>query len=206
MNENDIKVLFVDDDEGWSSLVSDYLSEVNNIQLISVCNSAEIAFQIIESNGIDIILLDVDLGILEYNGIDLAMQLKTKTNAKIIMFTMSESKEIIEKAIFAGAVDYVIKGEYKKTLVPTINRVLYSSSADIMAGAMRKNEIKVKLSGLTKTERKVLGRCCEGKKPEDIQKEFDYQPQSYWNCIGKIKRKLNVNELNDAVNYIKMHL
>lgn len=205
MNNKCIKVLLIEDDEGWRSIISNYLDGVSDIQLVSICDSAETAFEIIENNDIDIILLDIDLSILEYNGIDLALRLKTKTKAKIIMFTISEDKEIIESAIFAGAVDYVIKSQYKETLVPTIKRVLYSLSAGVIAETIREKKIEIKLFGLTKTERKVFDRCCEGENPEEIQKEFEYQPQSYWNCIGKIKKKLNVESLKDVISYIKNH-
>jgi Response regulator containing a CheY-like receiver domain and an HTH DNA-binding domain len=195
----------IDDDEGWIDIVSNFLKDTENFDVFT-CNHAEFAEQMIEKSAPDVILIDVDLGILEYNGIGLAEKLKNKTQAKIIMFTISQDKEMIEQAIIAGAVDFVVKSQFKETLVPVILRSLYHFSSDVIVKAVRKRDVLLKISTLTKTEQAILKRSLDGKNAESIQEELKYEKQSYWNCIGKIKKKLNVNSMKDAVTLMKDHL
>jgi DNA-binding NarL/FixJ family response regulator len=195
----------VDNNQGWRNVISDYLKNNNEIALVGACESTEEAFEIIENNIIDIILLDTDVNKLIYEEFDTTLYLKKATDADIIMLTISENRDIVEKAILAGAVDYVLKSEFKETLVPTIKRVYFNSCSKIIAEIIRKKEIELKLSGLSKSEREIIDKCCNDKTPIEIQSELHYQKQSYWNCVNKIKKKLNFDSLKEAVDYIKAH-
>ena len=200
---NNLKILMLDDDASWRSIISDYLKNIDQIDLVSTCETVDQAVEILKNNKIDIVLLDLNLSRLEYDGIDAAAKLRKITNAKIIMLAVSESKMMIEKVIIAGAVDCVLKGEFKEALIASIKRAYFSSCSEMISEIIRKKEVALMLSGLSKCEREIIEKCCMDKKSDEIQKELHYQKQAYWNSVNKIKKKLHLRSLKEAVDYIK---
>jgi DNA-binding NarL/FixJ family response regulator len=71
----------------------------------------------------DVILLDISMG--EFNGIDIARQLRDSgCNAKIIFLTVHEDSDYVNAAFGAGGSAYVVKSRLNIDLFSALNAVL----------------------------------------------------------------------------------
>jgi len=103
-----IKVLIVEDDPMVVKFNKYYLEQVGGFQLKAVAASADVAFEVLEKEAIDLILLDIYMpGI---NGLELLSELrKTDTNVDVIIVSAAKDSISIKKALQYGAIDYLIK-------------------------------------------------------------------------------------------------
>ncbi len=100
------KVLVVDDDPINRKLIVNILSK-KGFETIEAGNGVE-AFEILEHNEIDIILLDIVMPVM--NGIEFLKEIKTKPqflNLPIIILTTDDSKKT--EVLSLGADDIIIK-------------------------------------------------------------------------------------------------
>ena len=103
-----IKVLIVEDDPMVVKFNTYYLEQVGGFKLKAVAASADAAFEVLEKEPIDLILLDIYMpGI---NGLELLSRLrKTDKNIDVIIVSAAKDSISIKKALQYGAVDYLIK-------------------------------------------------------------------------------------------------
>lgn len=106
-----IRILLVEDDEDDYILALDYLDEINFLdsELVRATNAAE-AFGFMSDQHFDLCLLDYQLGGM--NGLEvLAKSQQMGFSAPIIMLTGHRDDVLDQRALDAGAVDYLIKSE-----------------------------------------------------------------------------------------------
>lgn len=108
MTTDPIKVMIVDDHqlmiEGLKPLLEDELG----IGLVAGANSMEEALKVLESQEIDVILMDVNMPTV--SGIEATIGIKERyPNTKVIALTMHEDIAVITKMIKAGASGYILK-------------------------------------------------------------------------------------------------
>lgn len=108
---SDLKVLIIDDDEDDYFITSQYLEEIETINVS--CNwsyNIKDAQEKLISNTYDLYFLDYRLG--AKTGLELMMEAKQKgANKPIILLTGKGTKEIDKLAVENGAYDYLVKGE-----------------------------------------------------------------------------------------------
>lgn len=106
-----IRILLVEDDEDDYILALDYLDEINFLdsELVRATNAAEALF-FMSDQDFDLCLLDYQLGGI--NGLEvLAKSQEMGFSAPIIMLTGHRDDVLDQRALDAGAVDYLIKSE-----------------------------------------------------------------------------------------------
>jgi len=105
MSNDKKKVLLIEDDEAIAELVKDYISD--DCEVDYVANGKNAIIKVADSSYSTIIM---DNTLPDVQGIELIQDvLKIKPKSKIIMMTGSENPEIKEKAMAAGAKDFVVK-------------------------------------------------------------------------------------------------
>jgi DNA-binding NarL/FixJ family response regulator len=108
MVETPIQVLIVDDHQLMIEGLKPLLEDEEDIGQVSGANSMEEALQFLDSNQIEVILMDVNMP--DISGIEATKQIKAQyPNIKIIALTMHEDIAIITKMIKAGASGYILK-------------------------------------------------------------------------------------------------
>jgi len=108
MVETPIQVLIVDDHQLMIEGLKPLLEDEEDIGQVSGANSMEEALQFLDSNQIEVILMDVNMP--DISGIAATKQIKAQyPNIKIIALTMHEDIAIITKMIKAGASGYILK-------------------------------------------------------------------------------------------------
>lgn len=108
MVETPIQVLIIDDHQLMIEGLKPLLEDEEDIGQVSGANSMEEALQFLDSNQIEVILMDVNMP--DISGIEATKQIKAQyPNIKIIALTMHEDIAIITKMIKAGASGYILK-------------------------------------------------------------------------------------------------
>ncbi len=125
MNENRIKVLIADDNMEFCEILSGYLGEQGDIEVIGVAHDGKEAYELILQLEPDVVLLDVimphldGLGVLEKLG-----STKIENNPIYIMVSAVGQEKITRNALFLGAQYYVIKPFDMAVLVERIRQLV----------------------------------------------------------------------------------
>src|SRR5262245_47968142 len=97
------------------------LSSQPGFEVVGDAANRKEAFELAQRERPDIFLVDIQLA--TESAIDFLEELLKVSGAKAILLTSSDSKEVIERAIEAGASGLVYKGEAPQTLFRAIERV-----------------------------------------------------------------------------------
>lgn len=119
MNKN-VHILVVDDNQENLKVVSNYLKEKG--YKIALALDGKSAINILESNKIDLILLDIIMP--EMDGFEVCKEIKAKKETKeipIIFLTVRTETDDIVKGFQIGGVDYITKPFKKEELYARIN-------------------------------------------------------------------------------------
>jgi len=119
----DISILIADDSCLWRTQVRKVLHERPDWQIAGEAYDGQQAVQHASELRPDIIILDIGMPVL--NGIDAAEQIRRASpNSKIVFLSQYLEPEIIEQALAAGAVGYVVKAYAARELFPAIEAAL----------------------------------------------------------------------------------
>ncbi|MDO4536224.1 MAG: response regulator [Clostridium perfringens] len=103
-----VKVLIVEDDPMVALINRRYLEEIGNVKIFGPVMKEDEIISIVNSENIDLILLDVFLP--KKNGLDILKTLRSKKIlVDVIMITAANSVEELKKAFAYGVVDYLVK-------------------------------------------------------------------------------------------------
>jgi two-component system chemotaxis response regulator CheB len=134
-------ILVVDDSSLFRLAITDLVKEIPGVSRVKTAANGKMAMDILESNKVDITILDVEMPVMD--GIDVLRQIKEKEiNTKALMFSNLTEKgaEKTIEALNLGAIDFVAKvaqGDgsgmeaIKDTLIPKIKGLLTLSGANV---------------------------------------------------------------------------
>ncbi|MBP7653291.1 response regulator [Candidatus Dependentiae bacterium] len=117
------RILIIDDNPDDIRILGNILKKEQ--YLVSIAQSAEIAFKILETELPDCILLDINIPVT--NGYEICSKLKSKNNTEnipVIFVTGETNTESIIKGFQSGGHDYVTKPFIIKELIIRIKRTL----------------------------------------------------------------------------------
>ena len=118
-----IRILVVDDNEGWRRLACLVLRIRPELQIICEASDGVEAVQKAEELRPDLILLDISLPKL--NGIEAARRiLRLSPNSKIVFVSVDDSQDVVQVALGTGALGYVDKARAVSELLPAVDAVL----------------------------------------------------------------------------------
>jgi DNA-binding NarL/FixJ family response regulator len=122
MNQKPIRVLVVDDHQLIIEGIKSMLQEETDIEFAGGANSMKGALDFVDSQNVDVILLDVNMP--EGSGIETTKLLKEKyPEIQILALTMHEDISIITQMVKAGASGYLLKGSNMKEIIEAIKAV-----------------------------------------------------------------------------------
>lgn len=102
MNKS-VKCIIVDDEPLAGNIIRDYIEQIPQLELVSICNSALEAFQEIHQNQIDLMFLDIEMP--EMTGLDF---LKSISHPPDVILTTAYRKYAIE-SYEVDVTDYLLK-------------------------------------------------------------------------------------------------
>ncbi|MDR4507982.1 MAG: EAL domain-containing protein [Candidatus Brocadiaceae bacterium] len=131
MDNQVLKVLFVDDDEDDYIIVKEMLSEVTIWKSnIDWRDTYDEALKAIDANQYDVCLFDYRLG--QHNGLELFYEAQSRGyKTPVIIITGQDDYSVDRDAIKAGAADYLVKGKFDSLLLErSIRHAIYRKCAD----------------------------------------------------------------------------
>lgn len=133
-----IKILLIDDDAEYCSLLNDYL-ELNSISLVCAHDGHQ-GLERLEASTFDLILLDMFLP--DINGLDVLRRIRQRPSAPVIMLSAhnEETDRII--ALEIGADDYVPKAFSSRELLARIRAVLRRCAQEQKDGVRERHDEK----------------------------------------------------------------
>lgn len=203
-----IKVIAVDDEQNWLIAISNLLNKEDDIRVVGTADSKESAVKLIKDNlSFDVILMDISLSSNKYDGIEAALEIKElKKDAKIIMLTSFEEKELIIDSFTAGAVKYVKKTDYK-TIADEIREVYNEKSSykayELLIADFSKLKKEEQLKDLTSAEKEVFELLEKGYTRSEIQEKLIKTENTIKTQIKNILKKLGVKNTKEAVRKVQ---
>lgn len=164
------------------------------------CNGQEL-LDILKEEEPNIALLDMNMPVMD--GIETLREIKKNhQNIKVIMLTVENDRNTIQKAIETGADGYVLKDSAGEEIVNAIRTVfnggqyIDKSLVNILFSALRSSEPKGDniLKTLTTRELEILSKISEGHSNKEIGEQLFISEKTVKNYATKIFRKIGVDD------------
>jgi DNA-binding NarL/FixJ family response regulator len=121
-----IKVLLADDHEIIIDGIVSILKDEADIEVVATASNGEEAVHYIESNAVDIAVLDINMPLM--NGITATKLIQTSSpETKVLILSMYDKDEFIDEIIAAGCRGYILKNRGQEELVKAIRRIYKGS-------------------------------------------------------------------------------
>lgn len=178
--------------EGLQSL----LNPLGNIDVVGAANSASNALQWLNENGVDLILLDINLP--DMSGVDLCKIIKEKyPQVRILGISTFSDRSFISRMIANGASGYIIKNAPSSEIAEAIKVVM---AGNLYMNLNMEHLLKPpvvthagELPKLTKRETEVLSYIADGYTNNDIAEKLFISPSTVDTHRKNLLAKLKVN-------------
>lgn len=120
---NKIKILIVEDDEDFAFLIKQHIAKEDDIECVGIATNPNNAIKLACELLPQVVIMDLNLSISDFDGVEVSKDIRIQTGAKIIILTSLESAQAIEYAVKkAFASDYLFKSQFS-ILSDTIRHV-----------------------------------------------------------------------------------
>jgi DNA-binding NarL/FixJ family response regulator len=158
------RIIITDDHQIFVDGLKELLQGMEGIEVVGEANNGKALLELLETTPADLILLDVNMP--EMNGIEATKALvEMHPSVRILMLTMFDTADYIQKLLRAGAHGYVLKNTDKNELQLAIQTLMRGESyfsavvtTRIMEGLQKKKALAkdYQLVELTEREKEVL--------------------------------------------------
>lgn len=105
-----LRIVLADDNKEFCSILSDYFSKIDNMQIVGIAHDGNQALNLIEKNEPDLLILDIIMPYLDGLGVMEKMKnLELKKYPKIIILSAVGQERITQMAINLNADYYILK-------------------------------------------------------------------------------------------------
>ncbi len=206
-----IEVILADDHaivrDGIKALVA---RKGEDIKIIGEASNGKEVLELAGSNPADVYVIDAAMPIL--NGIETIERLrKIDKNCKIIILSMHDDRNFVEKALKYGANGYILKESATDEIIHAIREVYADKfflspkiSRFIVDGFLGKryiNENGKDIVDLTKREKEILQLIAEGFTNKEIAVQLDLSLNTVHVHRNNIMKKLDIHRQADLVRY-----
>ncbi|GIQ71191.1 DNA-binding response regulator [Xylanibacillus composti] len=209
-----IRVMIVEDDPDWLRGLRAYLNRQPDIEVAAAVSTSEEALRAIQQSPIDVVMMDIMLAD-SAAGIVLTSEIVDSTNARVIMLTSMEDKELVFEAFQAGAIDYLVKHSFEQ--IPAAIRSAYRNQSPISAAAAEKmrsefrrlkqleREIETERirNLVTPAELEVLRMIDQGYSQPQIAEELVVSLRTIKVHVGNILKKLGSPSSKEAAQRLR---
>ena len=193
------RIFIVDDHPMVRTGLSLFLSTIEDITVCGQADDANKAIASINECRPDIVIIDI--GLKGISGIDLIRAVKSRyNNIEVLVFTLYDDQDYVERAIRAGAMGYVLKSDDENHLVDAIKSIidkkayLTSSLRDMMIEHMlwRGTDNNDPINNLTNRELEVYRLIGRGFNTRQIAHELNLTISTIGTYRERIKTKLRI--------------
>jgi NarL family two-component system response regulator LiaR len=197
-----IRVMLVDDHTMVRRGLAAFLKVFNDLQLVGEAESGEDAIQLCAEVMPDVILMDMVLPLMDGAATTRIIR-QQFPQVQVIVLTSFKEGKLINNALEAGAIGYLIKDVSADELAKAI-RAAYSGRATLSPEAAQTlvetaNQPPVPGLDLTEREREVLALMIEGLNNTQIAGSLTVSPSTIKSHVSNILSKLGVASRTEAV-------
>lgn len=192
-----VRVFLVDDHEVVRRGVADLLGMEADLEVVGTAGTATEALARVPAVRPDVVVLDVRLP--DGDGVTVCRELRSRTDAAVLMLTSFDDDQSLFDAILAGASGYVLKQVRGTDLVAGIRTVAAGGSmldpratGRVMARLRAQPEADDPLGGLTPQERRILALIGEGMTNRQIGAELFVAEKTVKNYVSSLLAKLGL--------------
>ncbi|MDZ7739155.1 MAG: response regulator transcription factor [Bacteroidales bacterium] len=168
-----IKIILADDHQLFRNGLKILLDAFDNFEVSGEAGNGEELLQIISGSDCHIILMDIDMPVLD--GIEATRRVtEINPDIKIIALSMYGEEDYYHRMVEAGAKGFLLKdsdiNEVKDAIITVHNGGNYFSQELLqhVIQKIRSRETETKLANLSRREKEVLLKICEGLSNHEI--------------------------------------
>jgi DNA-binding NarL/FixJ family response regulator len=199
-----IRLLLVDDHPLVRDGLRARLEVVPGLEVAGEASNAEEAQAQLESLHPTLVLMDV--GMKGVNGIDLtAALLEREPSLLVLMLSMYDNPEYVQRALQAGARGYVLKDSPASEIIAAIEAVAGGGTFLSPAVSRRLFRNQTPRPVLSSRECEILAALARGLSSKHIAREMDVSVRTVEAHRQNIKRKLSLEGQAELIKYAVEH-
>ena len=203
-----IRVMLVDDHTVVRSGLAAVLMAFDDLELVAEAGNGEEAIRLCEQQRPDVVMMDLMMPGMD--GVDATKTIMERyPQTKIIALTSYKEKDLVEGALKAGAMSYLLKNVSAEELVTAIRGAvtgqprLSPEAAQVLIQEVR--EPSSKSYDLTEREREILLLMIEGLPNIKIAERLHVSASTVKFHVSNVLSKLGVTSRTEAVSVALKH-
>lgn len=204
-----MRIAIVEDDDTTREALGILLSGEREIEVCATFSTGSAFLEAIDDLEVDIVL--ADLGLPDVEGPDLIAATKARRpNLEVMVYTVSDARDVVFAALRAGATGYILKGCSPRELLEALSTLAAGGapmSPRIARSVVRTFQEAPAVDGdylLSARERDVLHQLEKGLSYKEVGAELNVSPHTVHSHIKKIYDKLHATSRADAVRIARM--
>jgi DNA-binding NarL/FixJ family response regulator len=199
-----IRLLLVDDHPLVRDGLRSRLDAVPGFEVVGEAGNAAQAEERMAALHPQLVLMDV--GMKDVNGIDLtARLLEREPGLQVLMLSMYDNPEYVQRALQAGARGYVLKDAPASEIIAAIEAVAAGGTFLSPAVSKRLFRNQSPRPVLSLREGEILSALARGLSSKHIAREMDVSVRTVEAHRQSIKRKLNLEGQAELIKYAVEH-
>jgi DNA-binding NarL/FixJ family response regulator len=192
-----IRVLIVDDHPLLRQGVAAVLAGQGNVEVVAEAANGREAVEAFAKHRPDVTLMDLQMP--EMNGIDAIAEIRSRfPEARIVVLTTYKGDVSALRALRAGAVGYLLKGQLRTELLETI-RTVHAGGHRIPPEIAAELAAHLGEDSLSEREIQVLRSVAQGNSNKRVAAELGITEETVKAHMKSITSKLNANDRTHAV-------
>ena len=204
-----LKILLVDDHDIVRKGIKNLLEDHQGWQVCAEAKNGRQAISLALEHKPDVVVMDYSMP--DLNGVEATRQIRNALPAtEILVFTMHDSEDILQKALTAGARGYFVKSDESSQLADAVTALsrhkafISTAVSGSLVSAFLENANKPapgSQEALSPREREIVQLLAEGNSNKEIASKLFVSVKTVETHRATIMRKLEVNSIVELVHY-----
>lgn len=175
------------------------------IEVVGEAEDGERALELTIELRPDVVLMDITMPAMD--GVTVTRRLRTRApGTRVVMLTMHDDEGLLQQALAAGAVGYLLKDAAGAEVVEAVRRahaVGDAGSSGVGGGPHLQRPTDADAAPpppeLSNREREILQLLADGQTPREVASRLFISPKTVRNHLSRIYEKLGVSDRSQAI-------